>query len=90
MHPILGEIVGWEALLVLLVIALLFGGSKLPGLARSLGQASHEFRKGVQEGEADQSTAPTATPPPSTPPATTPPASSPPSASPPTDEPPPA
>ena len=90
MHPILGEIVGWEALLVLLVIALLFGGSKLPGLARSLGQASHEFRKGVQEGEADQSTAPAATPPPSTPPATTPPASSPPSASPPTDEPPPA
>ena len=95
MHPILGEIVGWEALLVLLVIALLFGGSKLPGLARSLGQASHEFRKGVQQGEADQSTArtatpPTSTPPATTPPATTPPASSPPSASPPTDEPPPA
>jgi sec-independent protein translocase protein TatA len=96
MHPILGEIVGWEALLVLLVIALLFGGSKLPGLARSLGQASHEFRKGVQEGEADQSTPPTATTPPAatppaaTPPATTPPAPNPPSASPPTDEPPPA
>ena len=53
MQPILGEIVGWEALFVLLVIALLFGSSKLPGLARSLGQASHEFRKGVQ-GDSDE------------------------------------
>ena len=62
MHPILGEIVGWEALLVLLLIALLFGSSKLPHLARSLGEASHEFRKGVQEGEPDESSPPTATP----------------------------
>jgi len=32
---------------------LLFGGSKLPGLARSLGSASHEFKKGIEEGGAD-------------------------------------
>jgi sec-independent protein translocase protein TatA len=34
----------------LAVVALLFGGTQLPKLARSLGSASHEFRKGVEEG----------------------------------------
>jgi sec-independent protein translocase protein TatA len=52
MHPFFGEIVGWELLLVLAIIALLFGSSKIPQLARSLGQASKEFRKGLEE-EAD-------------------------------------
>jgi sec-independent protein translocase protein TatA len=47
---VLGEIVGWEALLVVAVIALIFGSAKIPQLARSLGQASHEFRKGTEEG----------------------------------------
>jgi sec-independent protein translocase protein TatA len=46
---VVAEIIGWELLLVLLVIALLFGGSKLPKLARSLGQARNEFRKGLDE-----------------------------------------
>jgi sec-independent protein translocase protein TatA len=32
-----------ELLLVLAVMLLLFGGAKLPSLARSLGQAKHEF-----------------------------------------------
>ena len=53
MTPVLAEIVGWEALLVLLIIALLFGSAKLPKLARSLGQASKEFRKGLDEGLKD-------------------------------------
>ena len=44
MTPVLGEIIGWEALLVLLIIALLFGSTRLPKLARSVGQASKEFR----------------------------------------------
>ncbi|MFI5047834.1 MAG: twin-arginine translocase TatA/TatE family subunit, partial [Acidimicrobiia bacterium] len=47
---VLGEIVGWEALLVVAIIAVLFGSSKIPQLARSLGQASHEFRRGSEEG----------------------------------------
>jgi len=34
-----------------IVIVLLFGGNKLPKLARGLGSASHEFRKGVAEGD---------------------------------------
>jgi sec-independent protein translocase protein TatA len=31
------------------LIVLLFGGAKIPKLARSLGQASSEFRKGSEE-----------------------------------------
>jgi sec-independent protein translocase protein TatA len=47
--------VGPSELLIVLVIALvLFGGKKLPELARSLGQARHEFEKGTR-GERDES-----------------------------------
>jgi sec-independent protein translocase protein TatA len=47
---VLAEIIGWEFLLVLAVIALLFGGSQLPKLARSIGQAKTELEKGMREG----------------------------------------
>lgn len=36
-----------ELIVILLVVLLLFGSSKLPGLARSIGEASKEFKKGV-------------------------------------------
>lgn len=42
-----------ELLIVLVIILLLFGGAKLPKLARSLGQAQQEFKKGTEE-EADE------------------------------------
>ena len=48
MHPILGEIIGWEFLLVIAVVALLFGSTQLPKLARSLGSAKNEFEKGLE------------------------------------------
>jgi sec-independent protein translocase protein TatA len=48
--PVLGEIVGWEILVPIALIALLFGSAKIPQLARSLGQAQHEFKKGIAEG----------------------------------------
>ena len=38
-----------ELLIILVVLLVLFGGSKLPKLARSLGQAKNEFEKGIQE-----------------------------------------
>lgn len=38
----------WKLLLFLLVILLLFS-SRLPSLARSLGQSITEFKKGVKE-----------------------------------------
>jgi sec-independent protein translocase protein TatA len=38
-------------MIVLLIIVLLFGGSKVPELARSLGKAKSEFKRGLEEGE---------------------------------------
>jgi sec-independent protein translocase protein TatA len=39
-----------ELLIVLLIVLVLFGGSKLPQLARNLGQAQKEFRSGFNDG----------------------------------------
>lgn len=38
---------GSELLVVLLIVLVLFGGAKLPQLARSVGQAQREFKKGM-------------------------------------------
>src|SRR5438128_9480424 len=54
----IGEIIGPDILIILAIVMLLFGSSKIPKLARSLGQASHEFRKGVAEGAVDDAHAP--------------------------------
>jgi sec-independent protein translocase protein TatA len=53
MHPVVGEIIGWEFLLVIAVIALLFGAKNLPKLARSMGSAKTEFEKGLKEGHTE-------------------------------------
>jgi sec-independent protein translocase protein TatA len=45
---------GWELILIVFVILLLFGGKKLPGLARSVGQSMTEFRKGTKLGATDE------------------------------------
>jgi sec-independent protein translocase protein TatA len=52
-----------EWIIILVVVLVLFGGAKLPKLARSLGQAQKEFKKGIDEGMKDE-------PEPQTPPAT--------------------
>jgi sec-independent protein translocase protein TatA len=39
----------WEIAILLVVVLLLFGGSRLPALARSVGQSIVEFKKGVKE-----------------------------------------
>ena len=41
---------GWEIIIVLVIILLLFGARKLPDLARSIGASAKEFRKGLDEG----------------------------------------
>ncbi len=43
-----------ELLIVLVVILVLFGGAKLPKLARSLGQAQKEFKDGLSDGLDDE------------------------------------
>jgi sec-independent protein translocase protein TatA len=39
-----------ELIIILLIVLLIYGGAKLPKLARSMGQAQKEFKKGVSEG----------------------------------------
>ena len=41
---------GWEPIIILFVVLLLFGARKLPDLARSLGSSAREFRTGLDEG----------------------------------------
>jgi len=40
-----------ELLVILVIVLVLFGGKKLPDLARSLGRSMGEFKKGAEEGE---------------------------------------
>jgi len=46
----MGSIGAPELLIILVVILVLFGGAKLPKLARSLGQAQKEFKDGLTTG----------------------------------------
>jgi len=56
---ILAEILGPDMLIILAIVALLFGSKQLPKLARSLGSAKSEFEKGISEG--GQAAAPSVT-----------------------------
>ncbi len=42
-----------ELLVILVIVLLVFGGAKLPKLARSLGQAQKEFKTGLSQGDDD-------------------------------------
>ena len=54
-HGLFGEILGPDLLIIVAIIALLFGGSQLPKLARALGSAKREFEQGLSS---DQTGAP--------------------------------
>ena len=43
-----------ELIIVLVIVLIVFGGAKLPKLARSLGQAQKEFKSGLTEGAYDE------------------------------------
>jgi sec-independent protein translocase protein TatA len=61
-----------EAIIVLVIVLVLFGGSQIPKLARNLGRAQKEFQDGIEAGQRSTSnvTDTTASTPP--PPANTP------------------
>ncbi|MEO6121593.1 MAG: twin-arginine translocase TatA/TatE family subunit [Acidimicrobiales bacterium] len=46
----MGSIGAPELIILLVIVLLVFGSTRLPKLARSLGQASKEFKQGVNEG----------------------------------------
>lgn len=48
-----------ELLIVLVIVLILFGANRLPELARSLGSSVKEFKKGVNEVKAEDSSAAT-------------------------------
>lgn len=45
--PLLAFLEGPELIIILVILLVLFGGSKLPQLARSVGTAQREFKKGL-------------------------------------------
>jgi sec-independent protein translocase protein TatA len=45
---------GPELIIILIVILLLFGSTRLPQLARGMGKSISEFKKGISEGEQDE------------------------------------
>jgi sec-independent protein translocase protein TatA len=53
----------WGIIIILVVVVLVFGGSQLPKLARSLGSAQSEFKKGLSEGKKGDSADTGASPP---------------------------
>jgi len=43
-----------ELIIILVIVLLLFGTTRLPKLARSLGEASKEFKKGINERDTEE------------------------------------
>ena len=66
MGIVFANVISPEILIVAGVVVLLFGGSQLPKLARSIGQAKHEFEKGQEKDdkEADEAKGKDVPPPP--------------------------
>lgn len=52
----MGNLTGWHFLILLVVILLLFGAPKLPGLAKSLGQSLKIFKNEMKTDESKDST----------------------------------
>lgn len=44
----------WEIILIVAILFLLFGASRLPQLAKSLGQSRKAFKEGMREAEEEE------------------------------------
>jgi sec-independent protein translocase protein TatA len=62
---------GWEIVLILAVVLILFGAKKLPELAKGLGTGIKEFKKATREVTDEIQNASTETPAPKAPPVNT-------------------
>ncbi|MEO6505134.1 MAG: twin-arginine translocase TatA/TatE family subunit [Terrimesophilobacter sp.] len=48
------NLTGWHALIILAIVILLFGATKLPALARSVGQSMKIFKNEVKSSDDDE------------------------------------
>lgn len=50
-----GNLRGWEWIIILVVILLLFGGKKIPELMRGLGKGVRSFKEGMNDAKREVS-----------------------------------
>jgi TatA/E family protein of Tat protein translocase len=53
MFGLIGGLGMQELIIVLVILLLLFGSTRLPQLARGMGKSIREFKKGIGEGETE-------------------------------------
>lgn len=51
--PLIFGLGGWEILIIVFVILLLFGGAKIPELMKGLGKGVKSFKEGLKDDEKD-------------------------------------
>lgn len=44
---------GWELIIILVIVLILFGANRLPQLAKGMGESIRNFKQGIAEGEAE-------------------------------------
>ena len=49
----IGGMRGWQFIIVILLIVLLFGSKRIPSLMKNLGKSVHSFKQGIAEAEAE-------------------------------------
>ncbi len=45
---------GWELIIILVIVLILFGANRLPQLAKGMGESIRNFKQGIAEGEAEE------------------------------------
>ena len=50
-YPLIFGLGGWEILIIVFVILLLFGGAKIPELMKGLGKGVKSFKEGLKDDE---------------------------------------
>jgi sec-independent protein translocase protein TatA len=45
---------GWELIIILVIVLILFGANRLPQLAKGMGESIRNFKQGMSEAEAEE------------------------------------